>query len=140
MSAILDEARSLLLTARHAAIATLSPSGAPHAAVVGTALGEGLELVFDTLDSTRKLAAIRRDGRVAVVAWHEARTVQLEGVASEPSGAELARCKAIYLAQFPDGADRLRWPGITWVHVRPTWARLSDFSGREPRIVEIALG
>ena len=65
---------------------------------------DDLELVFDTLASTRKAANLRRDARVAVViGWDEAQTVQLEGVADEPAGAELARLQAAYFGAFADG-------------------------------------
>jgi hypothetical protein len=63
--------------------------------------------------------------------------VQLEGVADEPAGAELAPLKERYLARFPDGREREAWPGITYFRVRPTWVRYSDFRANPPRIVEL---
>jgi hypothetical protein len=121
-------------------LASVAASGGPQAAVVGVAVSADLELVFDTLGSTRKATNLRRDGRAAlVVGWDEEQTVQLEGIADEPTGAELARLKQIYFAAFPDGPTREAWPGITYFRVRPTWVRYSDFRGAEPVIVEIAL-
>jgi hypothetical protein len=38
---------------------------------------------------------------------------------------------------YPDGRDRLIWPGITHVRVHPLWLRLSDFNSDPPRIVEL---
>jgi len=108
--------------------ASVSPSGAPQAAVVGYAVGDDLEIVFDTLGTTRKMQNLRREPRVAlVVGWDDEQTVQIEGVADEPAGAELERVRAVYFAAWPDGVQRLSWKGITHVRVRPTWARYSDF-------------
>jgi len=113
---------------RYAVQATTNAEGAPQAAVVGVAVTEQLELVFDTLGATRKARNLRRDRRIAlVVGWDEEQTVQLEGVADEPRGQELDRLKRVYFQAFPDGSERERWPGITYFRVRPTWARYSDF-------------
>jgi general stress protein 26 len=115
-----------------------APSGAPQAAVVGFAVSDGLEIVFDTLESTRKYDNLVADPRVAlVIGWDDAITAQIEGVADVPDGAELGRLRDVYFGPYPDGRDRLAWPGITIIRVRPTWARLSDFTSDPPRIVEL---
>ena len=119
---------------------SIAPGGAPQSAVVGVVCNDAAELFFDTLESTRKCQNLRKDPRVAlVIGWDlaEGRTVQVEGVADEPTGAELARWKAIYFARFPDGVVREAWPGITYFRVRPTWVRYSDFSGPQPVVVEL---
>jgi hypothetical protein len=95
--------------------------------VVGYAVSDRLELIFDTLSSTRKAQNLRRDPRIALVIWDGEQTLQLEGSADEPSADALQRLKLIYLAAFPDGVEREQWPGITYVRVRPHWARFSDF-------------
>jgi general stress protein 26 len=108
--------------------ASVSPTGAPQAAVVGYGVSDDLEIVFDVLETTRKVTNLRREPRIAlVIGWDEEQTVQLEGIADEPAGAELARLKEVYFAAWPDGRGRERWRGITYVRVRPTWARYSDF-------------
>jgi hypothetical protein len=122
--------------------ASLLPSGAPQAAAIGFVATEELELFFDTLGSSRKAQNLRRDPRLAVViGWDDAdgRTVQYEGLADEPKGPELDRLKALYLARFPDGRERERWPAITYFRVRPTWIRFSDYGGAAPRIVELGV-
>jgi len=120
---------------------TISPAGAPQSAVIGIVSDDAAEIFFDTLASTRKCQNLRRDPRIAlVIGWDlaEGRTVQLEGLADEPSGGELERWRAVYFARFPDGVGRSAWPGITYFRVRPTWLRYSDFSGGEPIITELA--
>jgi pyridoxamine 5'-phosphate oxidase-like protein len=113
---------------RYAVQASSAADAAPQAAVVGIAVTDELELVFDTLSTTRKLLNLRRDPRIAlVVGWDEGQTAQLEGVADEPSGDELRRLKSVYFAAFPDGPEREQWPDITYVRVRIGWARYSDF-------------
>ena len=108
--------------------ASVSSAGAPQAAVVGFAVTDDLEFVFDTIGTTRKMTNLRHNARTAlVVGWDEEQTVQIAGVADEPSGADLDRLKNVYFATWPDGVDRQTWEDITYVRVRPTWARYSDF-------------
>jgi len=117
---------------------TPSLAAAPQAAVVGFAVSDQLELVFDTLESTRKYGNLVADPRVAlVIGWDDAITAQIEGVADVLEGAELARLRDVYFGPYPDGRERLAWPGITHVRVRPTWVRVSDFTRDPPSIVEL---
>jgi len=124
---------------RHVVQASVSDAGAAQAAVVGVAVTDALELVFDTVDTNRKAQNIRRHPKVAFVigGWDGTgeRTVQYEGVADEPSGAELTRLKEIYFRRFSDGRQRESWPGLIYVRVRPTWIRYSDFEQDPPEIV-----
>jgi hypothetical protein len=64
------------------------------------------------------------------------RRVQYEGVADEPSGDELEQLKTVYYGVYPNGPDRLSWPGLIYVRVRPRWIRYSDYSLSPPLIVE----
>ena len=123
---------------RLAVVATVAADGQPQAAVVGIAISDGLEIVFDTVVGSRKVQNLQRDPRVGVViGWDREVTVQIDGVADIPSGDELERIRACYFVAYPDGRDRLSWPGITHVRVRPLWLRLSDFNSDPPRIVEL---
>jgi len=93
--------------------------------------------VFDTSSASRKCRNLRRDPRIAlVIGWNDERTVQLEGRADEPQGAELEALKARYFEVFPDGREREAWPDIVYFRVRPSWARFSYFSGSAPEITE----
>jgi len=63
---------------------TVSPSGDPQAAVVGIAITPELEIVFDTVDTTRKCRNLRANPRIAfVIGWDQGITVQLEGNADD---------------------------------------------------------
>lgn len=133
-----EELIAFLRRHRLAVQASVAPGGAPQAAVVGIAVSDDLEMVFDTLESTRKVGNLATDPRVAlVVGWDQEQTAQIEGVADRPTGAELERLREVYFAVWPDGRARLSWPGITHVRVRPTWVRYSDFACDPPRIVEL---
>ncbi len=118
---------------------TVSPSGDPQSAVVGIAVTPELEIVFDTLDTSRKCRNLRADPRIAfVIGWDQEITVQLEGIADEPTGAERDRILETYFAAYPECRDHLAWKGITHFRFRPTWVRYSDFN-RSERIVELTL-
>ena len=125
---------------RWAIEATSSPGNEPQAAIIGIAVTEELELVFDTLASSRKAANLRANPRIALVigGWNDAdpRTVQYQGIADFPVGDALEQLKKTYFAAFPDGPTRLSWPGITYVRVKPQWVRYSDFTVEPPLISE----
>lgn len=124
----------------YAVQASVSALGAPQAAIVGIVVSERFEVFFDTLASSRKALNLRCNPAAALVIGPAAaaseRTVQLEGVADEPRGADLDRLLELYFGRFPDGRERQNWPGITYVRVTPTWLRYSDFSVDPPEIVE----
>src|ERR671918_707745 len=112
--------------------ASVTAHGTPQAALIGIVVTDRFEVFFDTLVGSRKVVNLRRNSAVALVigpagAGSE-RTVQLEGVADEPTGAELARLLDLYFARFADGRQRQQWSGISYWRVRPTWLRYSDFS------------
>ena len=129
---------------RVAVEASVTAAGAAQAAVVGFAVSDRFEIVFDTLGSSRKAGNLRANPAIALVIGGllpgDVRTVQYEGVADEPEGADRERLTAEYYAVYPDGRDRLSWPGLTYFRVRPQWIRYSDFGQPTPLIVEFAAG
>jgi len=131
---------AFLRSHRLAVQASASSSGASQAAVVGFAISDQFEIVFDTLSTTRKAQNLRKNPRIALVVGGlvagDERTAQYEGVADEPAGAELDRLKQVYYAAYPDGPSRLNWPNLIYVRVRPTWIRYSDYNSDPPAIVE----
>ena len=123
---------------RSGVISSVSHDGVPQSALVGIAVTPELEVIFDTLSSTRKYSnLIERPACSFVIGWLGEQTVQLEGTAVVPSGAELERYREVYFAAWPDGVDRLSWPGLTHFVVKPTWVRYSDYDQRPPLIVEM---
>jgi hypothetical protein len=136
-AALLDFLRSR----RYAVQSSLHPSGAPQSAVVGTAVSDDFEIVFDTLATSRKGQNLRRRSDIAFVFGsldgNDERTVQYEGRADEPMGAERARLTELYFGVFPDGRERQKWPGLTYIRATPTWLRYSDYNVNPPVIVEL---
>jgi hypothetical protein len=137
-----SEVLSFLRSHRWAIEATVSAAQVPQAAIIGIVTTDQLELVFDTLASSRKAVNLRANPRVALVigGWNDSdpRTVQYEGVADFPTGAELDRLKLAYFAAFPNGPTRHLLPDITYVRVKPTWIRFSDFGVQPPVVAERA--
>jgi len=120
--------------------ASVSSLGTPQAAVVGFIVTDDFEVVFDTVDTTRKVVNLRQNGHCAFVIGGmvnaDERTVQYEGITDEPAGTDLERLKELYFVRFPDGRDRQHWPGLTYIRIRPRWLRFSDFNQSPPVIVE----
>ncbi|MFF1572303.1 pyridoxamine 5'-phosphate oxidase family protein [Leifsonia sp. NPDC058292] len=120
-------------------VSTVDADGAPQAAYLSVAATDGGDLVFDARPSSRKVANIRRDPRVAVViGGADGTTLQCEGVADEPGGEELERCAAAYLSAFPQFAASLA-SGVTIVRVRLSWARHSDLRGENALVRNVDL-
>src|SRR5882762_8613900 len=114
-----------LRSRRYAVQSSLHPSGAPQSAIVGIAVSDAFEIVFDTLARSRKGENLRRRSDIAFVLGSlegkDERTVQYEGVADEPTGSERTRLTELYLSVFPDGRQRQEWPGLIYVRATPRW-------------------
>ena len=123
---------------RYAVVSSISATGSPQSALVGIAVTPALEIIFDTLSTTRKYSNLTaRPTCSLVIGWENEQTLQFEGTAFEPKGEELAQYRQIYFEAWPDGPARISWPGITWLVVRPTWLRFSDFNQNPPLIAEL---
>ncbi|MCT2593519.1 pyridoxamine 5'-phosphate oxidase family protein [Streptomyces sp. N2-109] len=115
-------------------LSTLGPDGSPQSAYLTLAVTDRGELVFDAREVSRKVANLRRDGRVAVVVGgRDGVTLQAEGLADIPAGDERQRCADAYQDAFPQFASSLQDSAIVVVRVRIAWARLGDF--RSPTAV-----
>jgi pyridoxine/pyridoxamine 5'-phosphate oxidase len=121
-----------------AVVCSLSPDGEPQSAVVAIAVTPDLEIVFDTVDRSRKYRNLKARGQCSITMWIGEVTVQYEGIAEEPNGSDLDRYKEAYFKKLPDGRDRLSWPGIAYFVVRPKWIRYTDFDARPPIIEELS--
>ena len=129
---------SFMKGCRYAVVSSLPETGAPQSAVVGIAVTPDLEIVFDTVNFSRKYRNLTaRPSCSAVVGGgvDGERTVQYEGLAREPQGAELQHYQDAYFAAWPDGRARTVWPGIAYFVLRPEWIRYSDFK-QNPALIE----
>ncbi len=119
-------------------LATISPSGEPQAAVVGIAVTSELELVFDTVKTSRKYQNLAANPRIAfVIGGDEEITVQYEGEANELRSAEDRKYFDTYFQTWPECREHLKWPGIVHFKVRPKWIRYSDFNKETFEISEL---
>jgi len=73
-------------------LGTISPEGVPQSSLVGIAVTPALEIIFDTVKSSRKYGNLIANPLCSfAMGWSGETTVQYQGDAREPSGAELAR-------------------------------------------------
>jgi general stress protein 26 len=118
-------------------VSTVNLLNKPEAAVVGIAVSVNLEIVFDTVKTSRKYQNILHNPNVALAAgWDEEVTVQYEGIAEIlGTGDESDNLREVYFRAFPDGRERAEtWPGLVHVKVSPKWIRYSNFN--EPQVIE----
>src|SRR5260370_13816655 len=133
----LEEVCRLMDSETLGVLATATNSGQPQAALMGFAVTPELEIIFDTVRSSRKYPNLKANPRVAWVVGCKAEvTVQYEGEAEELEGEALAKYKLIYFQKYTDGPARENWAGITYFVVRPKWVRYCDYNPGPRRIEE----
>ncbi|HUB30874.1 MAG TPA: pyridoxamine 5'-phosphate oxidase family protein [Terracidiphilus sp.] len=129
---------AFLCRSRYGVLSYLSPAGTPRSALVGVATTHEFEIVFDTVKTSRKYGDLRERPCCSIVLWPGGeQTVQLEGTAFEPEGADREGYREAYFAVWPDGRHRLSWPGLTHFVVRPRWIRCVDYDRSPPLIEEV---
>ena len=108
--------------------ASVSRFGSAQAAAVGVVVTDDFEIFFDSAGESRKVENLRRNPRIAFViggtAAGDERTVQYEGVADEPTGAELDRLTAALLRVVP---RRTGPPELAGHHLHPRAADVDSF-------------
>ncbi|MDB4923403.1 pyridoxamine 5'-phosphate oxidase family protein [Mucilaginibacter sp.] len=118
-------------------ISTANKDNTPEAALVGIAVSEDLEIIFDTVKTSRKYHNILQNPQVAlVIGWENEITVQYEGKATVLGDDEESESlKEIYFKAYPDGRERVEtMPGLVHIKVTPRWLRYSNFN--HPQIIE----
>ena len=118
-------------------VSTVNSNGKPESAVVGIAVSESLDIIFDTVKASRKYENILNNADIAlVIGWDNEITVQYEGTAEIlGDGDEAQQLREIYYEIYPDGRERAAtWPGLVHIKVTPNWIRYSDFN--EPMVIE----
>ena len=132
-----EEVYAFLEGDRLGVLSTARKDGRPESALMGFAATPELEIIFDTVKSSRKYPILKENPRVAwVIGCTTEVSVQYEGVAEELEGEELAKYKKIYFRKFTDGPARESWAGITYFVVRPKWVRYCDYNPGTRRIEE----
>ena len=120
-------------------LGSIGPGGVPQSALVGIATTPQLEIVFDTVKSSRKYPNLiaRPACSLVIGGWGPGeQTVQFEGQAEELRSPNLERYQTAYFNVWPDGPARMSWPGIVYFAVHPAWIRYSDFDQNPPLIRE----
>jgi hypothetical protein len=122
---------------RLAVISSIGPDGWPQSALIGIAVTPDLEIVFDTVERSRKHQNLVLSPACSlVIGWDKEITLQYEGTARKYQPDEEGPWKETYFQSWPDGRERMTWPGLVYFVISPKWVRYSDFNQRPPEIVE----
>lgn len=114
-------------------VATVSPEGAPEAALVDIAADDDGTFFFTAKHTTRKIANLEALPQAAMVIGTTGNvSLQLEGDAYVATGEERATLAEAYLAHYPSG--RVEAPDFDVVVLRPTWVRMYDMTNRPPAV------
>ena len=136
-----QDLHAFLVLQRLGVLGSISAAGTPQSALVGIAVTPDLEIIFDTVKSSRKYPnLIQNPGcSFTIGGWGAGeQTAQYEGEARELGSPELERYQEFYFTAWPDGPARMSWPGIVYFAVRPTWIRYSDYDQNPPLIAEFS--
>ena len=129
--------RQYIAKSRLGVLGSLGPGGRPQSSLLGIAVTGQLEILFDTVKSSRKYGnLIDRPYCSFAIGWEGEQTVQYEGEAEVLTGSELARLQPIYFERWPECRAHLTWPEIVYFVVRPRWIRYSDYDRQPPFIQE----
>ena len=111
-------------------LATISEENNPESALVGFAVTPDLQIIFDTVKTSRKYQNLLKNSSISfVIGWDNEQTVQYEGVAKIPSDAELETLLPNYFKVFPEGVDRKKnLKDLVYFCVKPLWIRYCDFN------------
>jgi hypothetical protein len=97
-------------------LGSISPEGLPQSALVGIAVTPELEIVFDTVTTSRKYRNLMANPAASfVIGWDGEITLQYEGETREPACPELESYKQIYFAAWPECRSHQNWPGIAYL-------------------------
>jgi len=132
-----DIVHSFVSQNKLAVVSTINESGKPESALVGIAVTPGLEIVFDTVKSSRKYQNLLHHPHVAVtIGWDNETTVQYEGEAMLLiDDAASDQYRETYYTNWPDGRERTeKWEGLVHFKITPKWLRYSNFN--DPVIIE----
>lgn len=91
---------------------------------------DGLTIIFDTNNDSRKFKNIQNNSKVSlVIGWEDERTVQYEGIATLlQDGPELDRLKQAYFKKSPDAQKWESTQGNVYFKVEPKWIRFTDLN------------
>ena len=135
-----SELLAILRTQKWAVACTACDGGVPESALVGIAVTDALEIIFDTSRHSRKVANLERNSGISFVigGWVDGdeQTVQFEGHADLPQGEVLRSLKEVYFAVFPEGRERDAKPETVYVRATPRWVRYSSFNQLPPVVQE----
>lgn len=115
-------------------VATIGEDGEPQAAYVGIDAHDDGVIVFDAQQSSRKVANLTRDPRIAVAVTGADLTVQLEGRARVTHDEERWRLGEAYSQRFP--GSRALDEGFVLLAVEVQWARVYDAGAHPPHVSE----
>ena len=119
-----------------AVVSSVSGNGEPQAAVVEFGELEDLTIIIDTLTTSRKYKNLQLNKNVAIViGWDNNITVQIDAVAVELAGGELAVAKQAYFAKNSRAKKWEPRPDIAYFALKPKRLRYSDV-GKEPWRIE----
>ncbi len=131
--------RALILSARHAALGTLTAEGAPFTSLVAIARDAALRPVIITSHLSGHTGHMERDGRVSLLISdvgkgdplaHPRLTLLGRAVAAHPGDAAYDELRAVYLAQNPKAQLYVTLPGFWFWRIEPASAALNGGFGK----------
>lgn len=132
--------RELLHKTNLTVISTVSGDGMPESAVIEFGETESLELIFNTLNTSRKYKNLQKNPHVSfVIGWDDKITVQYEGIVSELNGKDLETYQETFFEKNPDAKKWAQVKEISFFKVMPAWIRYSDLNTHPWNVFELKI-
>lgn len=116
----------------------------PEAALIAFAELPNLEILFVTLEGSRKYQNMLANNKVALVVGWDRRpekwaTLQYEGFASLVLAQEIGRYKKVFLSKknTPCSYEFLNKKGMKLFKITPTWIGYSQYNIGNPQVIEL---
>lgn len=122
-----------------AVLSTVTSDFLPQSAVVGISVQDNLELLFGTINTSRKWVNLQKNPKVSlVIGWEGGKTVQYEGEAFELSNGDRVEALKNHFASVPSLAKFVSEKEAAIFKIKPKWLRYSDSSKDPAFIIELS--
>ena len=107
----------------------------PQSATVGFSVDDNFDILIATRTITRKAKNLANNPNVSIVIGFEgAKTVQLQGTATEISAEELGARLDYHFEKVPMAKERVGDKYQVYFIIKPNWLRITDFTAENPVI------
>jgi len=123
-------------------ISTIDSEGFPNSATMSFSESDELEIIFFTMDQTRKFTNLQTNQKVSVtIGWsfEDFITVQYQGIARHATEEESEKYVVKHLEKIPFSKNFIYNPGEVMFIIKPTYIKYSNMKSEPHEVFEVRL-